>query len=323
MTAHFIASTPVRRSDTPVRFLMRQGVAVAMVATAVVCAASVAHAVSLTAVTFRENAVNNGGVSDLRPERVERHDNVVFRGANFEVIGFHTLDAEATTEGGSTPVAFVVQKSVFTGTFPIVPGGQGISSARTIYEFTIEATGPVPDGVKVPLDVAIEVGAVSSGAAFAGATVAISSGSASGGGVLELVRTCGRVGIAFLSDVCREEDVDRQNITGTRRIEALPDTLFTVTKVAFGLTLTAPGTSSFTAFADPFIQIAPDFEFRDLVRLRFSDGLCDDPFCSGAPTQVPEPGTWGLAASGAALIGALLRRRGETSRKAARLTTAG
>ena len=303
-------------------FLMRQGVAVAMVATAVVCAASVAHAVSLTAVTFRENAANHLGVSDLRPERVERHDQEVFRGANFEVIGFHTLDAQATTEGGSKPVAFVVQKSLFTGTFPLVAGGESVSGARTIYEFIIEATGPVPAGVRVPLDVEIEIGAVSSGAAFAGATVDIRSGTGTSG-VLELVRTCGRVNIAFLSDVCREEDVDRQNIFGTRRIEAIPDTLFTVTKVAFGLTLRAPGTNSFTAFADPFIQIAPDFEFRDLFRLRFSDGLCGDAFCSAASTQVPEPGTWGLAASGAAFIGALLRRRGKTSRKAARLRTAG
>jgi len=300
-----------------------RSMAIAIAAVAFAWAASLAHAVTLTPTGFREFLTGAGGTNDFGPESIEVHDDVDFLDTNgtFTVVGNFKRDGVASTEAGNPPLALVDQTSFFSGTATSIFIQPTVASARVIYEFTLEARGPVPAGVKVPIDVAIDMGAVSSGGAFAGASVVIASGTTPF--LFEVVNTCGRVGTVFLADVCTDDDVNRKDITALRRIEGIPDQLFEVTKLAFGATLPFLGTTKFTAFADPFIQIAPEFEFRDLFRLRFSDGLCDDAFCSESAAQVPEPGTWVLAASGAAFIGALLRRRGKTSRKAARLRTAG
>ena len=283
-----------------------RSMAIAIAAIAFAWAASVAHAVTITPTAFREFLTGKAGANDFGPERIDAHDDIDLLGTvngTVAVVGNHKRDGQATTEAGNPPLALVDQTSFFSGTAASVFIQPNVASARVIYEFTLEASGPVPAGVRVPIEVAIDMGAVSSGGAFAGATVAIVSGTAPF--LLEVVSTCGRAGTVFIGDVCTDDDDDRQNITALRRIEGIPDQLFEVTKFAFGATLPVLGTSKFTAFADPFIRIAPDFEFRDLFRLRFSDGLCGDPFCSETQAQVPEPGTWVLAASGAALLCAL------------------
>ena len=299
-----------------------RSMAIAIAAVAFAWAASGAHAVTLTPTAFREFLSGHAGANDFGPESIEAHDDVDFLSTDgtFAVVGNFKRNGLAKTQGGNRPLANVDQTSSYTGNATSIFIQPNVASARVIYEFIIEARGPVPAGVRVPLDVVIDIGAISSGGAFAGASVGIVSGNLS---LLEVVNTCGQVGTVFLGDVCTDDDERLQTDRVLRRVEGIPDQLFEVAKLAFGGTVPVLGTSRSAAFADPFIEIAPDFEFRDLFQLRFSDGLCDDAFCSESAAQVPEPGTWVLAASGAAFIGALLRRRGKTSRKAARLRTAG